>query len=78
MYERHNERLDSVRAHDTRRLATSWALFNGASVQEIMQAAHWVNESTFTSFYMRDVPQDDVRFARSSVLETARWAKKHN
>ena len=78
VYERHNERLDSVRAHDTRRLATSWALFNGASVQEIMQAAHWVNESTFTSFYMRDVPQDDVRFARSSVLETARWAKKHN
>ena len=36
--------LTSVRAHDTRRLSTSWALFNGASTEEIVKAAHWANE----------------------------------
>lgn len=67
--------LGDVRAHDTRRLATSWALFNGASLQEIIQAAHWASETTFTTFYLKDVGSEDS-FARASVLETAHWAKK--
>jgi hypothetical protein len=45
-----SKHLSTVRAHDTRKLATSWALFNGASITEIIRAAHWASESTFTSF----------------------------
>ncbi|KAJ8301586.1 LOW QUALITY PROTEIN: hypothetical protein KUTeg_020573 [Tegillarca granosa] len=59
--------LGEVRAHDTRRLATSWALFNGASVQSILQAAHWATETTFTSFYLKDVGVEDS-FAKASLL----------
>ncbi|KAJ8310227.1 hypothetical protein KUTeg_012092, partial [Tegillarca granosa] len=58
--------LGEVRAHDTSRLATSWALFNGASVQSILQAAHWLTETTFTSFYLKDVGVEDS-FAKASV-----------
>ena len=67
-------RLGSVRAHDTRRLSTSWALFNGAPLSEILQAAHWARETTFTSFYLKDVCTED-NFARASLLKTVVWAK---
>ena len=30
---------DRVRAHDSRSVSSSWALFNGASLKEIQQAA---------------------------------------
>ena len=68
--------LFNVRAHDTRRLSASWALFNGASIQDILQAAHWAAETTFTSFYLKDVVWNEDRFARASVLETAQWARR--
>ena len=47
--------LEGVRAHDVRSLSSSWALFQGTSVQDIMEAASWKSENTFTSFYMRDM-----------------------
>lgn len=64
--------LKTVRAHDTRRLSTSWALFNGVSSSEILKAAHWSSETTFTSFYLKDVPDHQAIFARSAILGTAR------
>ena len=70
--------LTEVRAHDTRRLASSWALFNGAPVKDILQAAHWACENTFTSFYLKDVLWGEESFARSSILKTVKWAKKKN
>jgi integrase len=72
VYQDTSKHLSTVHAHDTRKLATSWALFNGASITEIIRAAHWASESTFTSFYMKDVPTKDTRFARSAILETAK------
>jgi hypothetical protein len=33
-------------------------------------------QSTFTSFYMKDVPTKDARFARSAILETAKSLKR--
>ena len=33
---------DRVRAHDSRLVSSSWALFNGASLKEIQQAAFLV------------------------------------
>ena len=38
------------RAHDTRKLSVSWALFNGATLEEILKAAHWTSENTWLRF----------------------------
>ncbi|CAC5395238.1 unnamed protein product [Mytilus coruscus] len=76
-YEHANtDTLQSVRAHDTRKLSTSWALFNGLSSQEILKAAHWSNDTTFTSYYLKDVPDLEFRFAKAAILHTANRKQK--
>ncbi|KAK7880711.1 hypothetical protein WMY93_032661 [Mugilogobius chulae] len=44
-----------LRAHSTRGVATSWALFRGISVQDICAAASWASPHTFVWFYRLDV-----------------------
>ena len=44
-----------LRAHSTRGLATSWALFKGVSIQEVCAAACWASPHTFVRFYKLDV-----------------------
>ena len=44
-----------VRGHSTRALGPSWALYNGASIKSILEAADWSRESTFVKFYLRDI-----------------------
>ena len=44
-------RLANVTAHEVRSIATSWAIYNNAPFEEIMQAADWSGQSTFTKFY---------------------------
>ena len=44
-----------VKGHSTRAIGPLWALFNGASVNSILNAADWSHESTFIRFYLRDV-----------------------
>ena len=44
-----------VKGHSTRAIGPSWALYNGASVNSILEAADWARESTFVRFYLRDV-----------------------
>lgn len=57
-----------IRAHDTRALATSWALFNGAPVADIIRAAYWANSNTFIAKYLRDVlATEDGRFSRAAL-----------
>ncbi|XP_063406029.1 uncharacterized protein LOC134689987 [Mytilus trossulus] len=51
----YNEKDKKFRAHSTRALGPSWALFNGASVKSIMDTADWTKESTFTRFYLRHI-----------------------
>ena len=68
--------LTLARAHDTRSLASSWALFQGVKLEEIMRAAFWKAETTFTSFYLRDVVWDDAMFSLSA-LGTAKAGRKH-
>ena len=63
--------LELVKAHDTRALSTSWALFQGVRIEEIMRAAFWASDTTFTSFYLKDVTWDDDSFSQS-ILHTAR------
>jgi len=43
--------IKHFQGHSTRSASTSKALLNGASVEDIMQAAHWSNKSTFQKFY---------------------------
>jgi hypothetical protein len=44
-----------VTAHSTRAIGPSWALFKGASLSSILEAADWKNESTFIRFYLRRI-----------------------
>ncbi|XP_030199953.1 uncharacterized protein LOC115533546 [Gadus morhua] len=56
-----------LRAHSTRGMATSWALFRGVSVRDICAAASWATPHTFVRFYRLDVSGPSVSQA---VLET--------
>ena len=56
-----------VRAHDTRGVASSWALFQGIPLEVILKAAYWHNKNTFTSCYLSDVITNEALFA-SAVL----------
>lgn len=51
----YNDKNKSVKAHSTRAIGPSWALFNGSSMKSIMEAADWSRESTFTKFYLRNL-----------------------
>ena len=59
-----------VRAHDTRSVSSSWALFNGASLKEIQQAAFWSNSNSFTSCYLKDVVVGEASYA-AAVLRSS-------
>ncbi|XP_029958238.1 uncharacterized protein LOC115396492 [Salarias fasciatus] len=52
-----------LRAHSTRGVAASWALFRGVSVEEICAAASWASPHTFTRFYNLDVTAPSVSHA---------------
>ena len=61
---------DRVRAHDTRSVSSSWALFNGACLKDIQQAAFWSNLNSFISCYLKDVVVGEASFA-AAVLRTS-------
>ena len=44
-----------VKRHSARAIRSSWALFNGASVNNRLNKADWSCEYTFIKFYLRDV-----------------------
>ena len=58
------------RAHDTRSVSSSWALFNGASLKDIQKAAYWSSPNMFISCYRKDVLAAEASFA-SAVLKTS-------
>ncbi len=59
-----------VVAHSTRGVATSWALFRGASLEDVCAAAGWSSSMTFVKFYRLDVATK----VASAVLQTAEQA----
>ncbi|XP_021360867.1 uncharacterized protein LOC110455211 [Mizuhopecten yessoensis] len=61
-----------AKAHDTRSLSTSMALFKGISMEEIMEAASWKSESTFTNHYLKNMSQETGRFARAVLTSERR------
>lgn len=50
-----------VKGHSTRAVGPSWALFNGASMKSILEAADWSKESTFTRFYLKKIDVSVLR-----------------
>ena len=52
-----------LRAHLTRGLAASWALFRGVSIQDICVAASWSSPLTFVRFYLLHVSTSCVAHA---------------
>jgi len=60
----------SVNAHSSRSTGTSWAMFNGASIDAVMKAADWRGQMTFAGHYSLDLwKQKDAAFGRA-VLST--------
>ena len=51
---------EGIRAHSTRGLATSWALFRGVSLQDVCSAASWASPHTFVRYYQLDVTRTSV------------------
>jgi integrase len=47
--------FSQVKAHQVRAMASSWALYSNASMEDIMTACSWRNASTFTRFYLKDL-----------------------
>lgn len=52
-----------LRAHSTRGLATSWALFEGVSMDVVCRSAGWSSYQTFVRFYKLDVTATPVAHA---------------
>ena len=55
----------SIGPHQIRRSAASLAHYHGVSLKDIMAAAYWRSESTFSSFYLQDVAVDRASGERS-------------
>ena len=51
-----------IRAHEVRAISSSWAHFNNCPLTDIMHAAFWRSETTFSSFYLRSLQEqaDDI------------------
>jgi hypothetical protein len=49
----------SVRAHDVRALAASWAFKSGIALDDVMKACSWRAHNTFTSHYLWDIALSD-------------------
>ena len=47
--------LANVRAHEVRALAASTAFSHNLALQDINRACYWRGDSTFTSYYLRDM-----------------------
>jgi hypothetical protein len=59
----------SVKAHEVRALASSWALFYSASISEVLSAGFWSCQDSFTSFYLRSMSaQTDSLFSLGPIV----------
>lgn len=47
--------LPSVKAHEIRHMAASWAFKGGIALEDIMTACSWRSQNTFIQFYLKDI-----------------------
>ena len=50
----HTDKAVKVKAHSTRSVGSSWAIFNGASLKSVLESGDWSTESTLSRFYFKD------------------------
>lgn len=60
-YKKEQKTVKNVKGHSTRSVGPSWALFKGASLQQVMEAADWSRETTFTKFYLKNINTDYMK-----------------
>jgi len=60
-----------ISAHEVRALATSTAFYGNTALEEVLKAARWSQQTTFTSFYLRDMSQDLQGISRLGPLMVA-------
>ena len=59
-------------AHSTRAMATSWVMFNGAFIMDVMKAADWRSSQTFARHYGLDLwKRADGLFGRAVLNQDA-------
>lgn len=64
-------KMSNVKAHELREIATSWAAFSGVSTKDIMRAVFWRGNSTFVSYYLRDMAEHEEDIYSLSTLVVA-------
>ena len=69
--------LVDISAHLVRAIATSWAVFHSAPFAGILKAAYWKSETTFTSFYLRDMSGFSEQIHRLGPLSVAQTKVGH-
>ncbi|XP_060581308.1 uncharacterized protein LOC132737942 [Ruditapes philippinarum] len=57
-YKSQSKDIGKIKGHSTRSIGPSFALFKGASLQQIMESADWSRETTFTRHYLRTINTD--------------------
>ena len=50
------------KAHQTRSISSSWALFTRVGVEDICRAAFWRSANSFTSFYLNGIAASEGVF----------------
>ena len=67
------ETLNKFKAHDVRAISSSWALFNSASLNEVLSAGFWRNENSFISHYLRSMSKHaDSLFSLGPIVSAQR------
>ena len=64
---REQQQVLKIRAHDIRAFSASWALLKGVALDTILQAGSWKSHTTFTSFYLRDLTQHNLKTDERSI-----------
>ena len=48
----------NIKAHEVRAIATSTAFYGNTAMSDLLKAVRWAAQTTFTTYYLRDVAQD--------------------
>ena len=54
-----SKKLEGVKGHQVRSLASSWAYFRKLPLEEVRKAVGWKSRTVFSSHYLKDVQQDE-------------------
>lgn len=57
-----------IRPHELKALSTSWAFINQASLDDILRAASWKSQSTFSSYLRSPASQSDNLFSLGPLV----------